>query len=150
MGCSMPGSLSFIISWSLLKFMSIESRILCNHLILCFLFLLMPSIFLSIRAFSSKSALHIRWPEYWSFRFSIISPKEYSGLISLRVDWLNLLAVQRTPKSLLWHQIQKHQFFGAQPFYLFYGPWSKSRLCYWKNHSFDYMNLCQQSDISAF
>ena len=64
-------------------------------------FLLMPSIFLSIRAFSSESALHIRWPEYWSFRFSIISPKEYSGLISLRVDWLNLLAVRGTPKSLL-------------------------------------------------
>ena len=72
-----------------------------NHLILCHPFLLLPSIFLSIRVFSNESVLHIRWPKYWSFSFSISPSNEYSGLISLRMDWLDLLAVQGTPKSLL-------------------------------------------------
>ena len=106
-------SLSFIISWSLLKLMSIESMMPSNHLILCHLLLLLPSIFLSIRVFSSESALCIRWPKYWSFS---ISPYEYSGLISFRIDWLDLLAVQGTLKSLLNTTAQKHQFFAAQLF----------------------------------
>ena len=97
-------SLSITISRNLLKFMSIESVMPSNHLILCRLLLLLPYIFLSIRVFSSESTLHIRWPKCWSFSFSI-SPEqhEYSGLISFRIDWLDLLAVQGTLKSLLQH-----------------------------------------------
>ena len=87
-------SLSFTISWSFLKLMSIESVIPSNHLILCRLFLLLPSVFPSIRVFSKESALHIRWPKYWSFNFSISPSNEYSGLISFRIDWFDLLAVQ--------------------------------------------------------
>ena len=103
MNCSMSGSpLSFTISQSLLKFMSIESMMLCNHLILCYPFLLPPSVFPSIRVFSNESALHIRWPKYWSFSFSISSSNEYSGLISFRIDWFDL-AVQGTLKSRLQH-----------------------------------------------
>ena len=94
-------SLSFSISWSLLKLMSIESVMPCNHLVLCRPLLLQPSIFPSIRVFSNKSALHIRWPKYWSFSFSISPSSEYSGLISFRIDWFDLLAVQGTLKSLL-------------------------------------------------
>ena len=94
-------SLSFTISWSLLKFMSFESVILSSHLILCGLLLLLPSIFSSIRVFSSKSALCISWPKYWSFSFSMSPSSKYSGLISLRIDWFHLLAVQGTLKSLL-------------------------------------------------
>ena len=99
MGCSMPTSLSFTISRSLLKLMSIESVIPSNHLSLCFP--LLPSIFPSIRVFSNESALRIRWPKYWNFSFSISPSNEYSGLISLRIDWFDLLAVQQTLKSLL-------------------------------------------------
>ena len=93
-------SLSIANSWSLLKYMSIESVMPSNHLILFCPLLLLPSIFLSIGIFSSESVLHIRWPRYWSFSFSI-SPNEYSGLISFRIDWIDLLAVQGTLKSLL-------------------------------------------------
>ena len=94
MDCSMPGSLSFTISWSLLRLMSIESMMPFNHLILCHPLFLLPSIFPSIRAFSNESALHIRWPRYWSFSFSSSPSNEYSGLISFRIYWLDLLAVQ--------------------------------------------------------
>ena len=83
-------------SWSLLKLMSIESVIPSNHLILCHPLLLLPSIFPSIRVFSNESALHIRWPKYWSFSFSISPSKEHPGLISFRMDWLDLLAMQGT------------------------------------------------------
>ena len=100
-------------SQSLLKLMSVE---LCpsNHLILCRPFLLPPSFFPSIRVFSSESVLHIRWPKYWSFSFSISPSNDYLGLISFRMDWLDLFAVQGTLKSLLQHHSQKHQFFRAQ------------------------------------
>ena len=94
-------SLSFTISHSLLKPMSSQSVIPSSHLILCRPLLLLPSIVPSIRVFSSESALHIRWPKYWSFSFSISPSNEYPGLISLRMDWLDLLAVQGTLKSLL-------------------------------------------------
>ena len=94
-------SLSIINSWSLLKLMSIELVMPSNHLILCCPLLLPPSIFPSIRVFSNESVLHIRWPKYWSFSFS--PSHEYSGLISFRMDWLDLLAVQGTLKSLLQH-----------------------------------------------
>ena len=96
-------SLSFTISWSLLKLMSIESVMPSNHLIFCRAFLLLPSIFPSIRVFSSESALHIRCPKYWSFSFTISPYNEYSGLISFRMDWLDLLAGQGTLKNLLQH-----------------------------------------------
>ena len=94
-------SLSFNIFWSLLKLMSIESLMLSNHLICCRLLLLLLSIFPTIRVFPIESALCIRWPKYWSFSFSISSSSEDSGLISFRMDWLDLLAVQGTLKSLL-------------------------------------------------
>ena len=94
-------SLSITNTRSLLKLMSIESVMPSNHLILCYSLLLLPSIFPSIRVFSSESVLHIRWPKYCSFSFSISPSNEYSGLISFRIDWLNLLAVQGTLKSIL-------------------------------------------------
>ena len=100
-------SLSFTISQSLVKLMSIESVMSSNHLILCCPLLFLPSIFPSIRVFSSDSALHIRWLKYWNFSFSISPPNKYSGLISFRRDWLNLLAVQGTLKSLLQHHSSK-------------------------------------------
>ena len=99
---------------SLLKLISIESMMPFNHLILCRPLLPQPSIFSSIGVFSNDSVLHIRWPKYWSLRFSISPSSEYSGLISFRMDWFDLLAVQGTLKSLLHSTVQKHQFFGAQ------------------------------------
>ena len=102
MDCSTQASLSIINSQSLLKLMSIESVMPSNHLILCHS-LLPPSILPSIRVFSNESVLHIRWPKYWRFSFSINPSSEYSGLISSRVDWLDLLAVQGTLKSLFQH-----------------------------------------------
>ena len=96
-------SLSITNSWSLLKLMSIESVMPSNHLILCHPLLLLSSIFPSARVFSNESALHIKWPKYWNFSFNISPSTEHSGLISLRIDWLDLLAVQGTLKSLLQH-----------------------------------------------
>ena len=92
-------SLSFTISWSLLKLMSIESLMLSNHLVLCHPFLLLPSVFPSILVFSNESILCIRWPKYWSFSCNISPCNEYSGLISFRIDWFDLLAVQGIHKS---------------------------------------------------
>ena len=96
-------SLSITNTWSLLKLMSMESVMLSNPLILCRPLLLLPSIFPSIRVFSDESVLHIRWPKYWSFSFNISPSNEHPGLISIRMDWLDLLAVQGTLKSLLQH-----------------------------------------------
>ena len=93
--------------WSLLKFMSIQSVMLSNHLIFCHPLLFLPSILPSIRVFSNESALRIRWPKYWSFSFSISPSKEHPGLISFRMDWLDLLAVQVILKSLLQHHSSK-------------------------------------------
>ena len=101
-----PG-MSFTVSRSLLKLMSIELVMPSNHLILCCPLLLLPSIFPGIRVFSNESALRIRWPKYWSFSFSISPSNEHPGLISLRMDWLDLLAVQGTLKSLLQHHSSK-------------------------------------------
>ena len=123
-------SLSITNSRSLLKFMSIESVLPSNHPILCHPLLLPSSIFPSISVFSNESVLHIRWPKYWGFTFSISPSNEYSGLISFRMDWLDLFVVQGTLKSLL----QKHQFFGAQ---LFHSPTLTSIHDHWKNHSLD-------------
>ena len=104
-------SLSFTISQSLLKLMSIES-VIPSNLILC---LLLPSVFPSIRVFSNESALCIRRPKYWSFSFSIIPSNEYSALISCRIDWFDLFSVQGTLKSLLQHHSSKHHFFSTHP-----------------------------------
>ena len=100
-------SLSITNSWSLLRFVSIESVMPSSHLILCFPFLLPPPIFPSIRVFSNESVLHIRWPKYWSFSFNVNPSNKCSGLISFRMDWLDLLAVQGTLKSLLQHHSSK-------------------------------------------
>ena len=109
-------SLSIINSWSLLKLMSIELVMPSNHLILCCPLLLPPSIFPSIRVFSNESVLHIRWPKYWSFSFS--PSNEYSGLISFRMDWLDLLAVQGTLKSLLQHHSSKASILQHSAFFI--------------------------------
>ena len=108
-------SLSITNSRSLLKLMSIELVMPSNHLLLCHPLLLLPSIFPSIMVFSNKSVLHIRWPKYWSFSFSISPSSEYSGLTSIRMDWLDLLAVQGTQRVFSNTTIQKHQFFRTQP-----------------------------------
>ena len=108
-------SLSSTISQRLLKLISLKSVMPSNHLILCYPLFLLPSIFSSIRVFTNESTLHIRWPKHWSFTFSISPSNEYSGLISSRIDWFDLLSVQGTLKSLLQHHSSKHQFFGTQP-----------------------------------
>ena len=132
-------SLSCTISWSLLKLMSTESVMPFNHLNLCHSLLLLPSIFHSIRVFSSESALHIRWPKYWSLSFSI-SPSN-SGLISFRIDWFDFLAVQGTLKSFLAPQFED---INSLVISLFYCPAFTSVHDYWKNRNFDYMDLCRQ------
>ena len=111
-------SLSITNSWSLLKLTSINSVMPSNHLILCLPLLLPPSIFPSIRVFSNESVLHIRWPKYWSFSFSIRPSNEYSGLISFRTDWLILLAVQGTLKSLLQHHSSKASILQCSAFFI--------------------------------
>ena len=111
-------SLSITNSQSLLKLTSIESVMPSNHLILCRPLLFLPSIFISIRVFSNESALHIRWPEYYSFSFSISPPSEYSGLISFKMDWLDLLAVQGTLKSLLQHHSSKASILWRSAFFI--------------------------------
>ena len=111
-------SLSITNSRSMLKLMSIDSVMPSNHLILCHPLLLLPSIFPSIRVFSNESVLHIRWPKYWSFSFSISPSNEYSGLISLRMDWLDPLEVQGTFKSLLQHHSSKASFLRCSAFFI--------------------------------
>ena len=114
----MPGFLSITNSRGLLKLMSIESMMPSNHLILCHLLLLLPSIFPRIRVFSNKSVLHIRWPKYWSFSFNISPFNEYSGLISFRIDWLDLVAVQGILNSLLQHHSSKASIFWRSAFFI--------------------------------
>ena len=140
-------SLSITNSCSLLKLMSIESVMPCSHLILCHPLLLLPSVFPSIRVFSNELVLRIRWPKYYSFSFSINPSSEYSAMISFRIDWFDLLAVQGTLMSLLQHQFES---IGSSLLSLLYGPTLTSIHDYWKNHSFDYTDLCRQSDVSAF
>ena len=111
-------SLSITNSWSLPKLMSIESVMPSNHLILCRPLLLPPSIFLSIRVFSNESALPIKWPKYWNFSFNISPSNEHSGLISCRMDWLDLLAVQGTLKSLLQHLSSKASILPCSAFFM--------------------------------
>ena len=127
-------SLSITNSQSLLKLISIELVIPYNHRILCHPLLLPPSIFPSIRVFSYESVLHIRWPKYWGFRFRISASNEYSGLISFRMDWLDLLAVQGTLKSLLQHQFKTINSLALS---FLYSPILTSIHDHWKNQSSD-------------
>ena len=115
---ALQASLSNTNSWSLLKLMSIESVMPSNHLILCHPLLLLPSIFPSNRVFSNESVLHIRWPKYWSFSFNISPSNEYSGLISFRSEWLDLLAVQGTLKSLLQHHSSEASILWRSAFFM--------------------------------
>ena len=110
--------LSFTVSWNLLKLMSIESVMPSNHLMLCHPLCLLHSIFPNIRVFSNELALHIRWPKYWSFSFSISPFSEYSGLISFRMDWFDLLAIQGTLKSLLQHYHSKSSILQCSAFFM--------------------------------
>ena len=118
MDCSMPGSLSITNCQSLLKLMSVELVVPSNYLSLSHPLLLLPSIFPSIRVFSNESALCIRWPNCWSFTFSISSSNEYSGLISFRMDWWDLLAVEGTLKSLLQHHSSKASILLCSAFFI--------------------------------
>ena len=136
-------SQSLTISQSLPKLMSIELMMPSNHLILCHLLLLLPSVFPSIRVFSNESALLIRWSNYWSFSFSINPSSEYSGLITFRISLLS----NRFSRVFSSTTIRKHQFFGTLPFY---GPTLTSVHDYGKIHSLDYMDLCRHTDIFTF
>ena len=129
-------SLSTTISRSLLKLMSIESEMLSNHLICCPL-LLLPSLFPNIRVFSSQLTLCIRWPQYWSFNFSISPSSEYSGLVCFRIDWVGFLAVQGTFKSLLQHHNSKASILRLSAFFMVQVP--HPYMTSEKNHSFHYM-----------
>ena len=118
-----------------------------NHVILCRSLLLLPSIFPSMRIFSNESALHIRWSKYWSFSFSISPSNEHPGLISFRMDWLDLLAVQGTLQES--SPTPQFKSIHSMELIFLYSPTLTSIHDYWKSHSFDYMDLCWQSDISA-
>ena len=132
--------LSIISSQSLLKLTSIELVMASNHLILCHPLLLPPSIFPSIRVFSNESVIHIKWPKYWSFSLCISPFNEYSGLISFRIDWFNLLKPRDSQKSSPAPQFES---INSSALSLLYGPTLTSLHDYWKNQSFDYMDLCQ-------
>ena len=131
MDCSIQASLSFIISWSLLKFMSIESMRLSNHLLLFHPLLLLPSIFPSIRVFSNESTLRMRWPKYWSFSFSISPSNEHPGLISFRMDWLDFLAVQKSSPTPQFKSIN------SSALRFLHSPALTSIHDQWNNHSLD-------------
>ena len=141
-------SLSITSSWSLPKLMSIESVMPSNYLFLCHPLLLPPSIFPSIRVSSKESVLRIRWPKDWSFSFSISPSNEYSGLISFKMDWLDLLAVQGTLKSLLQHHSSKTSILWHSAFFIL--QLTYPYMNYWKKHSFNKMDLSWQSNVSAF
>ena len=144
----LQASLSFNISWNLLKFISIASIIPTNHLILCLPFSSCPQSFPALSLFHWISSLH-QWPKYWSFSFSNSPSKEYSGFISFRVDWFDLLAVQRILKRLLQHHnskaiLQHSAFFMVQLSYPYMTTGKK------KKHNFNYTDLCQKSNVSTF
>ena len=136
MGCSPPGSSILHYLLEFFKLMSIKSVMLSNHLILCCPLFLLPSVFPSIRVFSSELALHLKWPKFWSFSFSISPSNEYSGLIFSWTDWYDLLALQSTLNSLIQHQNSKASV--------------HIKYDHWENHKFNYTDLCQWSDVFAF
>ena len=140
MNCSTPGLPVLHHLWSV-------PLMPLNHLILYHPLLFLPSIFPSIRVFSKESDVCIRWPKYWNFNFS--PSNKYSGLISCRIDWFALLAVQGTFKSLH-NPASQFKSINSLAFNLLYGPILTYVHDCWKNHRFDYMDLCQQSDVCAF
>ena len=140
-------SLSITSSQNLLKLMSIKPMMPSNHLVLYHPLFLPPSIFPSMRVFSNESLLHITWPKYWSFSFSISPSNEYSGLIFFKMDWFDLLAVQGTLKSSPTPQFRS---INSSVLSFLYSPALTSIHDYWKNHGFDQMDLCWQSNVSAF
>ena len=139
--------LSITNSRSLPKTKSIKSVMPSSHLILCRHLLLPHSIVPSIGVFSDESALHMRWPKYWSFSFSVSPSNEHPGLISFRMDWVDLLAVQGTLKSLLQHHSSKPSILWCSAFFIVQ---LISIHDYWKNHILDRMDICWQSNVSAF
>ena len=145
---ALQASLSITISQSLLKLMSIKAVMPSNHLILCRPLLLMPSIFPNIRVFSSKSALRIRWPKYWSFSLNISPSNEYSGLISFRIDWFDLLAFQGTFKSLLQDHSLKTSILWCSAFFMvqLLHPYMTAG----KNIALIIWTFVNKSDVSAF
>ena len=140
-------SLSITNSWTLLKLMPIKSVMPFSHLILCRPILLLPPIPPSIRVYSNESTLRMSWPKYWSFSFSVSRFNEQPGLISFRMDWLDLLAVQGTLKSLLQHHSSKASILQCLAFLTVQ---LTSIHDHWKNHSPDQTDLCWQSNVSAF
>ena len=148
MDSSMPGFpvLDYLLEFAQTHVNRVKSVILSNLLILCHPLLLLPLIFASIRVFSNESALIIMGPKYWSFSFSISPFSEYSGMISFRIDWFDLLAVQGTLKNLLQHHNLKAPILQHS---LLDGPTLSSVYDYWKNHSFDDMKLGQSNDVSG-
>ena len=146
MAAACQASLSITNSQSLLKLMPIESVMPSNYLILCHPLLLSPSIFSSIRVFSNESVLPMKWPKHWSFSFSISPSDEYSGLISFRIDWFDLLAVQgtlRVSSNTMFKSIN------SLALSFLHSPTLTSVRDYWKNHSFNYMDLCRQRDFAG-
>ena len=141
-------SLSITNSQSLLKLMSIKSLMPSCHLIFCHPLLLLSSIFPSIRVFSNESVLHIRWPKYWSFNFSICPSNKYSGLIFFRIDCFDLLEVQGTLKSPLQHHNSKASILWHSAFFMV--QFSHLYMTTRKKYSFDEMDLCRQNNVSAF
>ena len=131
---ALKASVSITNSWNLLKLISFESMMPYNHLILCHPLLLLPSVFPSISVFLNESVLHIKWPKYWSFSFNISPSNEHSELISFRMDWLDLLAVQGTLKSLLQNQFKSINFLALS---FLYSPTLTGINDHWKNHSLD-------------
>ena len=144
MDCSTPGFpvLHYLLEFAQTVVHWVSAAIQPSHS------LLHPSVFPSIQVFSIESALCIRWPKYWSFSFSISSSNEYSGLISFMMNWLDLLAVQGTLKSLLQHHSSKASILCHSAFFMI--QLSRILLNYWENHGFEYVDLCWQSDVSIF
>ena len=134
------GSLSFTVSWSLLKLRSIESVMSSNYLLLCRPLLLLPEIFPSLRVFSNETVLHIRWPKYWSFSFNISPSNEHPGLISFRMHWLDLLAVEGTFRSLFQHHSWKASIIWGSAFFMV--QFSHLYMTTGKPYSFEYTDLC--------
>ena len=128
--------------------MYIESAVPFNHLILCRPLLFLPSIFPSIRVFFNELVLHIRWPKFWSFSFSISPSNEYSELITLRIDWLDLLESPRDSQES--SPTPQFKSINSSLLSFLYGLTLTSTYDYWKNHSFDYMDICHNSNVSAF
>ena len=148
MDCSTPGlRITIINSRTPPKPMSIELIMPSNYLILCCPLLFPPSIFPSIRVFSNESVLHIRWPKYWIISINISPSNEYSGMISSKIDWFDLLEVQVTLKSLLQHHSSS---INSSALSFLYGPTLTSIHDYWKKHSFEETDFCWQSKVSAF